>query len=299
MSKSASVMSAPFPAHYLNAIEEALIRLLPPPQTEPAHLHEAMHYCLRAGGKRLRPALVLLGADLYGPAVDPLPAAVAIECLHTYSLVHDDLPAMDDSPLRRGLPAAHVEFGEAMAILTGDALLTEAFRLLAYHYRDVPERAVSLIQCLSTAADSRHLIGGQVLDTLGEARSITAADLASIHQHKTADLITAALQMGLLLGSPPSCAEPLIREIGHCLGVAFQIVDDILDTTATTETIGKPAGNDARHQKNTHVTVHGIDASRAAVLDLTGRAIAACRQLPDADTHPLEALIQFLATRIN
>lgn len=283
----------------LDSINAALHRLLPAPETAPASIHHAMRACLEAGGKRLRPRLVLLGANLYGPAVDPLPAAVAIECLHTYSLVHDDLPAMDDSPLRRGQPAAHIQFGEAMAILTGDALLTEAFRLLAHHYAAVPHRAVALIHCLAEAADSRHLIGGQVLDTLGESAVLSASELNAIHQHKTADLITAALMMGLHLSDPPPEAAPLIQEIGQCLGLAFQIVDDILDATASSSSIGKPTGNDARLQKNTHVSLHGLEASRQAVQSLTESALAACRKLPGADTQPLMALIQSLATRIN
>lgn len=292
-------MSEPSTAHTIERINAALQRLLPSPETPPAPIHEAMHACLKAGGKRLRPRLVLLSADLYGPVVDPLPAAVAIECLHTYSLVHDDLPAMDNSPLRRGQPAAHIQFGEAMAILTGDALLTEAFRLLAHHYRDVPQRAVALVNCLAEAADSRHLIGGQVLDTLGEMKSLSADELAAIQQHKTADLITAALLMGLHLSDAPEEAVPLIEDIGHSLGVAFQIVDDILDATASSQSVGKPTGQDARLHKNTHVSIHGLEASRQAVQVLTDRALAACEKLPNADPKPLMTLVQSLATRIN
>lgn len=292
-------MPEPKTEHTIDSINAALHRLLPAPDTPPASIHLAMHACLKAGGKRLRPRLVLLAADLYGPVVDPLPAAVAIECLHTYSLVHDDLPAMDDSPLRRGQPAAHIQFGEAIAILTGDALLTEAFRLLAHHYADVPHRAVALINCLAQAADSRHLIGGQVLDTLGENSVLSTDELAAIHQHKTADLITAALMMGLHVSDPPSQAAPLIEEIGHCLGVAFQIVDDILDATASSHSLGKPTGNDARLKKNTHVSLHGLEASREAVQTLTERALAACHKLPNTDPQALILLIQSLSTRIN
>jgi geranylgeranyl pyrophosphate synthase len=290
-------MQDPFPKSFIQAIDKALVDLLPAVGTQPSQIHEAMQYCLKAGGKRLRPVLLLTSANLYKQVLDPMPAAVAIECLHTYSLVHDDLPAMDDSPLRRGQPSAHLKFGEAMAILTGDALLTEAFRLIASHYPQAPERALALIQCLAVAADSQHLIGGQVLDTVGEKKALSAAELDAIHQHKTADLITAALIMGLHLCDAPSSASKLMREIGHCMGHAFQIVDDVLDATSTTESLGKPSGNDQRLHKNTFVSIHGLEASKAAIKDLTERAIAASKQLPDTNPEPLINIIRFLGTR--
>jgi geranylgeranyl pyrophosphate synthase len=284
---------------YRQRVEDGLNRLPPDPATPPQSIHSAMRYCLSAGGKRLRPVLLLAAADLYPCACDPLPAAVAVECLHTYSLVHDDLPAMDNSPLRRGRPAAHVQFDEATAILVGDALLTEGFRLLAEHYADQPARALALIRCLARAADSRHLIGGQVVDTLSENTAIGPDTLEFIHRHKTADLLTAALLMGLHVTEAPRAAFDRLLEAGHAMGLAFQIVDDILDTTSTAEVLGKTAGNDARQAKNTYVSIHGMEASRAAAGRQTAAAIAALKALPDADPSFLIELVRQLEFRIS
>ncbi|MEX0322247.1 MAG: polyprenyl synthetase family protein [Puniceicoccaceae bacterium] len=284
---------------YQNEIEAGLLKLMPAADEPPAIIHEAMRYCLAAGGKRLRPVLVMAAADLYPARADALPAAVAIELLHTYTLVHDDLPSMDNSPLRRGKPSAHVQFDEATAVLAGDALLTEAFRLLADAYSGQPEIAVGLIRCLATAADSRHLIGGQVADTLAENQEITAEKLDYIHNHKTADLLTAALEMGLILSNSPEEAFPQIRIVGKSLGLAFQIIDDILDATSTDEVLGKTTGNDARQAKNTYVSLHGLEESQAAAARETEKAMKACRNLPDTDPQFLEALIRKLEFRIN
>jgi geranylgeranyl pyrophosphate synthase len=284
---------------YRKRIESGLIEYLPAAEAPPARIHEAMHYCLSAGGKRLRPVLVLAAADLYTARADPLPAAVAIELLHTYTLVHDDLPSMDNSPLRRGKPSAHVQFDEATAVLAGDALLTEAFRLLADQYASLPEVSVALTRCLATAADSRHLIGGQVVDTLSENKVVTAEILDYIHNHKTADLLTAALEMGLHLTDCPEEAFAQIRIVGRSLGLAFQIIDDILDATSTDEVLGKTTGNDARQAKNTYVSLHGLEASRAAAARETAKAMTACRNLPDTRAEFLEALVRKLEFRIN
>lgn len=283
---------------YRETVEGGIRDLLPPAGERPGEIHAAMRYCLSAGGKRLRPVLLLAAADLYPRRADPLAAAVAIECLHTYSLVHDDLPCMDNSPLRRGKPAAHVEFGEALAVLAGDALLTEAFRLIGLHYRSEPECAAALLACLAEAADSRHLIGGQVVDTLFENAAVDAETLDFIHRHKTADLLTAALLMGLHLTAAPEEAFEQLRLAGRSLGLAFQIIDDILDATSTTEVLGKTAGNDARQAKNTYLSVHGLEAGRAAARRETEAAIAACAGLPDARTGFLVHLIRQLEHRI-
>jgi geranylgeranyl pyrophosphate synthase len=284
---------------YQDRVEAGLAALLPEADAPPASIHEAMRYCLNAGGKRLRPVLLLACADLYPAKADPLAAAVAIECLHTYSLVHDDLPSMDNSPLRRGKPAAHVQFDEATAVLAGDALLTEAFRLLSFHYADQPDLAIALVKCLSEAADSRHLIGGQVVDTLSENTAISAETLDYIHRHKTADLLTAALLMGLHLTDAPAQAFQKLTEAGHALGLAFQIIDDILDATSSAEVLGKTVGNDARQAKNTYVSLHGLEASREAARAATLTAIRACRELPGTRAEFLEALIRKLEHRLN
>jgi geranylgeranyl pyrophosphate synthase len=241
----------------------------------------------------------MAAADLYPQVADPLPAAVAIECLHTYSLVHDDLPCMDDSPLRRGVPSAHVQFDEATAVLAGDALLTEAFRLLAVHYADQPQVCVNLIKALAVAADSQHLIGGQVVDTLSENSVISAETLDFIHHHKTADLLTAALLMGLHMGECHTQAFDLMKTAGRSLGLAFQIIDDILDATSTAEVLGKTTGNDARQAKNTYVSLHGMEASRVAAKQETRKAMEACAALPDTNPEFLIALIQKLEFRLS
>ncbi len=283
---------------YQTRIEAGLLQYMPAADVAPPRIHEAMHYCLSAGGKRLRPVLVMAAADLYPSKLDPLAAAVAIELLHTYTLVHDDLPSMDNSPLRRGKPSAHVQFDEVTAVLAGDALLTEAFRLLSEAYADDPETAVALIRCLATAADSQHLIGGQVVDTLSENQDITAETLDYIHNHKTADLLTAALEMGLLLTNCPEEAFAQIRIVGKSLGLAFQIIDDILDATSTDEVLGKTTGNDARQAKNTYVSLHGLENSRTAAALETSKAMKACCNLPDTDPQFIEALIRKLEFRI-
>jgi geranylgeranyl pyrophosphate synthase len=285
-------------SQYRQRVEDGIATLLPEASTEPASIHQAMRYSLAAGGKRLRPVLVLAAADLYPQRADPLPAAVAVECLHTYSLVHDDLPAMDNSPLRRGQPATHVAFDEATAVLTGDALLTESFRLLAHHYGSEPAVCVALVQTLATAADSRHLIGGQVVDTLSENTRVSGDRLDYIHRRKTAALITAALEMGIHVTEAPPEALETIRRVGAALGLAFQIIDDILDATSSDEVLGKTSGNDARMAKNTYVSIHGLEASRSAAREQTARAIDACAGLPSDRTAFLQGLIRKLEFRI-
>ncbi len=284
---------------YQERLEAGLIRFLPPPDTRPSSIHEAMHYCLSAGGKRLRPVLLMAASDLYPRRAEADPAAVAIECLHTYSLVHDDLPCMDDSPLRRGQPSAHVRFDEATAVLAGDALLTEAFRLITDHYANDPELCLNLVRLLATAGDSRHLIAGQVVDTLSEHAVVSPETLDYIHQHKTADMLTAALTMGLHLTHFPQEAMGLLETAGRSLGLAFQIIDDILDTTSSSEVLGKTVGNDARKEKNTYVSLHGLEASREAAKRETRRAIEACLSLPGADPAFLIELIRKLEFRLS
>lgn len=284
---------------YQGLVEESLGKWLPSAATPPKEIHQAMHYSLQAGGKRLRPVLVLAAADLYPGEADPLPAAVAIECFHTYTLIHDDLPCMDNSPLRRGRPSAHIQFDEATAVLAGDALLTEAFSLIARHYIDHPVECARLVACLAKAGDSQHLIGGQVLDTLSENRSVSAEELAFIHEHKTADLISCALEMGLILARAPEAAITILRAVGQDIGHAFQIIDDILDATATTEQLGKTVGNDARQAKNTYVSLHGMEAARIAARNHTQQALQACRSLDTADTSFLEFLVERLEHRLH
>ena len=282
---------------YRERVEQGLDRLLPPAGTRPARLHEAKRYALLGGGKRLRPVLTLAAADLLGPQHDALPAAVAIECVHTYSLVHDDLPCMDNDDLRRGRPTTHKQFDEATALLAGDALLTYAFQLLSRHYAGQPALAAALTRELAEAAGSEHLIGGQMEDLLAEKKTdATAEELEFIHLNKTAAMITVSLVAGGLCGGATGAQLDSLRAVGRHLGLAFQIVDDILDATADTTTLGKTAGKDAKAGKTTYVKLHGLDASRKFARDQTDAALAALRALPGNTTF-LTALVESMAGR--
>jgi geranylgeranyl pyrophosphate synthase len=257
-----------------------------------------MRYSLISGGKLLRPVLTLATAEQLGLTGDSaVPAAVAIECIHTYSLIHDDLPCMDNDDLRRGRPTAHRQFDEATALLAGDALLTEAFVILARHYADRPGLAHALMGELANAAGSRRLIGGQMEDLLAEKRpDTTAADLEFIHLNKTAAMIEVSLVMGgLCAGASPSQVE-ILRSVGHHLGLTFQIIDDVLDATADTATLGKTAGKDAKADKTTFVKLHGIAASRRNAREHADVAQTALRSLP-GDAAFLTALIDSMSAR--
>jgi geranylgeranyl diphosphate synthase type II len=285
-------------------VERGLDQHVPVATTRPARLHAAMRYSLEAGGKRLRPVLVLAAAELFGAKDDvALPAAVAIECIHTYSLIHDDLPCMDNDDLRRGRPTAHKAFDEATALLAGDALLTHAFALLAGHYP--AETSQALVRELAAAAGSRHLIGGQMEDLLAEKRpDATAAELEFIHLNKTAAMIEASLAMGGLVGAQAAGITPAVREeqlailrrAGRHLGLAFQIIDDILDATVDTATLGKTAGKDAQAGKVTFVKLHGLETAQRLAAAQSQGAIDAFRQLPNGAPF-LVALTGSMAAR--
>jgi geranylgeranyl pyrophosphate synthase len=285
---------------HVTRIEAGLDRHLPPADARPARLHEAMRYSLQAGGKRLRPVLVLATAELFGIRDDTaLQAAVAVECLHTYSLIHDDLPCMDNDDLRRGRPTAHKQFDEATALLAGDALLTHAFALLVEAYAGRPVLAHALIRELANAAGSRRLIGGQMEDLLAEQKTDTTPDeLEFIHLNKTAAMIEAALVMGGLIGSANEDELNSLRLAGRHLGLAFQIIDDILDATADTATLGKTAGKDAKAGKATFVKLHGLEKSRGLAKTHTHEALAAIMSLP-SDTVFLRTLVEIMVTRGN
>jgi geranylgeranyl pyrophosphate synthase len=282
---------------YHERIEQGLDRLVPAGSTRPARLHEAMRYALLGGGKRLRPILTLAIAERCGGRHDALPAAVAIECIHTYSLVHDDLPCMDNDDLRRGRPTTHKEFDEATALLAGDALLTCAFQLIGRHYAGAPALATSLTREIADAAGSERLIGGQMEDLLAERNPrMTASGLEFIHLNKTAAMLTAALVAGGLCGGANERELAHLRLAGRHLGLAFQIVDDVLDATADTATLGKTAGKDAKADKTTYVKLHGLEASRDIARQHTTTAIEALATLPDDDGFVL-TLVESLATR--
>jgi geranylgeranyl diphosphate synthase type II len=282
---------------YRERVEHGLGTLVPSAGTRPARLHAAMRYSLEAGGKRLRPVLTLAAADLFGTKADALPAAVALECLHTYSLIHDDLPCMDNDDLRRGRPTAHKQFDEATALLAGDALLTLAFQLIGRHYPADAGLCASLTREIADAAGSERLIGGQMEDLLAEQKAdATAAELEFIHLNKTGAMLTASLVAGGLCGGASEAQLAALRDAGRHLGLAFQIIDDILDATADTATLGKTAGKDAKAGKTTYVKLHGLDASRRHAREQSDAAKSALARLPGGAPF-LTALVENMAAR--
>jgi geranylgeranyl diphosphate synthase type II len=258
-------------------IEAALRRWMPPESEYPESIHRSMRYSLFAGGKRLRPLLVVATARMLGGRIaDALPAACAMECIHTYSLIHDDLPAMDDDDFRRGKPSNHKVFGEAMAILAGDGLLTYAFELVA---AKTPTSSVvpALVKEIAFAAGTRGMVGGQVADLEAENGKRDPGHLEYIHLHKTAALITCATRCGAIAARAPRADLARATRYGRSLGLAFQVVDDILDVVGTTEELGKTAGKDADSKKLTYPSVYGIDRSREVARRLVDRALGAIR----------------------
>jgi geranylgeranyl diphosphate synthase type II len=250
--------------------DAAMDRLLPSENERPGTIHAAMRYCVFAGGKRLRPVLCIAAAEACGgKREDALVAACAVELMHTYSLIHDDLPCMDDDDLRRGRPTCHKVYGEGMAVLCGDALLTEAFAVLAR------SKSVEMIAELASAGGSRKLIGGQVLDLEGEGKSFSLAELIRIHEAKTAALLTTSIRLGAMSAGADSEQMAALTKFGHALGLAFQVIDDILDVTQTTENLGKTAGKDAAVAKATYPAVMGLEESRKEAARLTAEALEA------------------------
>jgi len=261
-------------------VERALARCLPAATVRPATIHRAMRYSLLAGGKRLRPILTLAAAEAIGSdrAKDLgsiLPAACAVELIHTYSLVHDDLPCMDDDDLRRGRPTSHKVFGEGIAVLAGDALLTRAFGLLA---TVKPSKRYPLSQLLAemeAAAGSLQLIAGQVADLEAEGKKLSIRDVRFIHERKTAAMIVLSLRLGAMIAGATPAQLKALTDFGSSLGLAFQILDDILDVTATSEQLGKSAGKDLKSSKATYPAVIGLEASRKEARRITGKAFKA------------------------
>jgi geranylgeranyl diphosphate synthase type II len=278
-------------------VGQSLERHLPAATERPARLHEAMRYSVLAGGKRLRPILCLAACEAVGGAEDDaLLPALAVEALHTYTLIHDDLPAMDDDALRRGKPTCHVVYGEAAAILAGDALLTLAFEWLARCRAPKPYLPNQLALELAEAAGSRGVIGGQIEDLAAEGRPPDAALLEYIHLHKTAALIRAAVRMGAIAGGAEQAELDALTIYGCDAGLAFQITDDLLNATSSTEELGKAAGSDARRRKLTYVAVHGSPAARERAEQLVNRATGELARLR-GNAEPLRALARHIAAR--
>ena len=282
-------------------VDQALEAFLPPEDTPPPSVHRAMRYSVMAGGKRLRPILVIAGAEVVGGAPDSvMPTACALELIHTYSLIHDDLPAMDDDDYRRGRPTSHKVFGEAIAILAGDALLTLAFRLIADNTPLVKDPAVlrDVVAEVAGAAGTFGMVGGQVVDIESEGKTISAQTLEYIHRHKTAALIRASLRVGALLGGGEARAVETISEAGSDLGLAFQIIDDILDVEGSLAELGKTAGSDVRKGKATYPAVHGLGASRRQAKLLIERTKQRLSVFGEA-SGPLCALADYVFERKN
>jgi len=278
-------------------VDKALDGFLPKEKTAPQTIHKAMRYSVFAGGKRLRPILCLAAAEACGG--DPqkaMAAACAVEVLHTYSLVHDDLPCMDDDDLRRGRPTCHKVFGDGMAVLCGDALLTESFLMLAQTAATPRYKVDAMIKELALTSGSRHLIGGQVMDLEGEGKSLTKAQLVLIHKAKTAALLTSTLRLGAMAVNATPAKLDALTTFGECLGLAFQIIDDILDVTQSTEVLGKTAGKDANVAKATYPAIVGLEKSRKEAAVLTKKAMGALEVFGNKADH-LHQIADFLLVR--
>jgi farnesyl diphosphate synthase len=280
-------------------MERALSRLLPGAHVAPARLHETMRYAVLGGGKRVRPLLTFAAGEVTGAAPERLEvAASAVELIHAYSLVHDDLPCMDDDVLRRGKPTVHVEYDEAAAVLAGDALQTLAFQLLAEHrLADEPREQLEMVKLLAIAAGSRGMAGGQSIDFEATGKALTLPELEFMHIHKTGALIRAAVLIGAGCGTPPGVTQRAhLDRYAKAVGLAFQVVDDVLDAEASTATLGKTAGKDSRQGKPTYVSVLGVARARALAGELRGDAHGALAGLGERGAR-LAALADFVVLR--
>ena len=286
-----------FLATRTKTVNAALDKFLPGDKTRPATIHQAMRYSLFAGGKRMRPALCLAAAAACGGReADALPLACAVECIHTYSLIHDDLPAMDNDDFRRGKPTNHKVFGEGIAVLAGDALLTQAFEIAAqsrgwprYPHRD-------LILEIAKASGSLQLVAGQVADLEGEGKKLSVDELRYIHERKTSALLCCSVRLGGMSANCTTAQLKALTDFGYHVGLAFQVIDDILDVTQTSEQLGKTAGKDTRSQKATYPAIVGLEKSRKIAEQLTAKAFAALKVFK-GKAIALEALAEFLLKR--
>jgi farnesyl diphosphate synthase len=276
-------------------VEEALKRSLPGAQHAPARLHEAMRYATLEGGKRVRPLLAFAAGELTG--ADPARleiAAAAVEMIHAYSLVHDDMPCMDDDVLRRGKPTVHVEYDQATALLVGDALQTLAFQLLAEHrLADDAAGQLEMVKTLAVASGSRGMAGGQAIDLEATGRQLTQTELEFMHVRKTGALISAAVKLGALCAGPCPAA---LEQYGHRVGLAFQVVDDVLDAEASTATLGKTAGKDSRQGKPTYVSAMGAPRAKSFAEELRRGAHEALAPLGER-AQRLRQLADFIVLR--
>lgn len=280
--------------------DHALASALPSLQQPPLELHRAMHYAVMGGGKRMRPLLVYASGTAFGAPMERLdPAAVAVEVIHAYSLVHDDLPAMDDDALRRGRPTCHIEFGEAMAILAGDALQALAFEVLTSEtLAGIDARTrLEMLRVLANACGSHGMAGGQAFDLNAVGQRLDVNELERMHAYKTGALIRASVRLGALAAG---CTDPALLDAldryAHCVGLAFQIRDDILDVEGDADQIGKTVGKDAASDKPTYPAILGLQASAAHLDELTEQALAAIAPMGESASN-LRDLARFVADR--
>jgi geranylgeranyl diphosphate synthase type II len=278
-------------------IDRALDRYLPKENTRPATIHKAMRYSLFAGGKRLRPILCLAAAEACGGKIEhALPLACAMECIHTYSLVHDDLPSMDNDDFRRGRATCHKVFGDGIAVLAGDALLTVAFEVVSCARPTRRYDMATLLREVAVAAGSRKLIAGQVADLEAEGKRTSRAELRYIHENKTSAMLATSVRLGAMSANADPKQLSAITRFGRALGLAFQVIDDILDVTQTTEKLGKSAGKDIAARKATYPAVLGLEKSRVEARHLTRNAHNALSAF-GAKGETLHALANYLLER--
>jgi farnesyl diphosphate synthase len=279
-------------------MEGVLARLLPAASVAPARLHEAMRYATLEGGKRVRPLLAFAAGEVSGAATQRLEiAAAAVEMIHAYSLVHDDLPCMDDDVLRRGKPTVHVEYDEATALLVGDALQSLAFQLLSEHrLADDPQAQLEMVNMLARAAGSRGMAGGQQIDLEATGKALELPELEFMHIHKTGALIRAAVRLGFSCGRIAAPEQQKLDRYAKAIGLAFQVVDDVLDYDASTATLGKTAGKDSRQGKPTYVSAMGLARAREHAEALRAEAHAALQPL-GARARRLGELADFIVLR--
>jgi geranylgeranyl diphosphate synthase type II len=284
------------------AVDAALDQLVPPAGTYPASVHEAMRYSLFAGGKRVRPILAVAAAEALGAnTAGLLPIAGSLELIHTYSLIHDDLPAMDDDDLRRGRPTCHKVYGEAIAILAGDGLLNRAFEILSDSRRlkaITANRLLAIIREISTASGAFGMVGGQVVDMESEGRDVDFPTLEYIHTHKTGALIRASVRAGALYAKAGKRQFTALTHYGEMVGLAFQIADDILDITGKQEEIGKDVGSDLKKGKKTFPGFYGLEEARRRAVEVADRAVLSLKGF-DRKADPLRELAKYIVNRVN
>jgi len=283
-------------------VDGSLEKLVPPATTFPQAVHEAMRYSLFAGGKRVRPVLALAAAEALGAKTgDLLPIASSLELIHTYSLIHDDLPAMDNDDFRRGRPTCHRAFGEALAILAGDGLLNMAFEVLSdpRRLKAVPaKRMLAITREIATAAGVFGMVGGQVVDIQSEGKEVDFPTLEYIHTHKTGALIRASVRAGALYAKAGRRQFAALTRYGELVGLAFQIADDILDITGKQEDTGKDMGSDLKKGKKTFPSFYGLEESRRRAGEVADHAVAALEGFGRA-ADPLRELAKYIITRVN